>query len=71
MKILICDKTEPEAIQCMRQAGIQVDVLDNISAEELPKVRPAYDGMVARSRTKVRAALIDALGGTLANILTG
>jgi D-3-phosphoglycerate dehydrogenase len=60
MKILICDKTEPEAIQCMRQAGIQVDVLDNISAEELPKVLPAYDGMVVRSRTKVRAALIDA-----------
>ena len=60
MKILICDKTEPEAIQCMRQADIQVDVLDNISAEELPKVLPAYDGMVVRSRTKVRAALIDA-----------
>ena len=60
MKILICDKTEPEAIQCMRQAGIQVDVRDNISSEELPQVLPAYDGMVVRSRTKVRAALIDA-----------
>jgi D-3-phosphoglycerate dehydrogenase len=44
----------------MRQAGIQVDVRDNISSEELPQVLPAYDGMVVRSRTKVRAALIDA-----------
>jgi D-3-phosphoglycerate dehydrogenase / 2-oxoglutarate reductase len=60
MKILICDKTEPEAIQRLRQAGLQVDVRDDISAEELPKVLPAYDGMVVRSRTKVRAPLIDA-----------
>ncbi len=60
MKILICDKTEPEAIQHMRQAGLQVDVYDDISAEQLPQVLPAYDGMVVRSRTKVRAPLIDA-----------
>jgi D-3-phosphoglycerate dehydrogenase / 2-oxoglutarate reductase len=60
MKILICDKTETEAIQSMRQAGIQVDVRDDISAEQLLQVLPAYDGMVVRSRTKVRAPLIDA-----------
>jgi D-3-phosphoglycerate dehydrogenase len=60
MKILICDKTENEAIERMRKAGIEVDVRDDISAEELPKVLPAYDGMVVRSRTKVRAPLIDA-----------
>ena len=60
MKILICDKTENEAIERMRKAGIQVDVRDDISAEELPKVLPVYDGMVVRSRTKVRAPLIDA-----------
>jgi D-3-phosphoglycerate dehydrogenase len=60
MKILICDKTEQEAIERMRRAGIEVDVRDDISAEELPKVLPAYDGMVVRSRTKVRAPLIDA-----------
>ncbi len=59
MKILICDKTEQEAIERMRKAGIQVDVRDDISADELAKVLPAYDGMVVRSRTKVRAPLID------------
>jgi D-3-phosphoglycerate dehydrogenase len=60
MKIIICDKTETEAVERMRQAGLQVDVRDEISAEELPQVLPAYDGMVVRSRTKVRAPLIDA-----------
>ena len=59
MKILICDKVEIQHIETMRAAGLTVDVRDDISAEELPKVLPAYDGMVVRSRTKVRQPLID------------
>jgi D-3-phosphoglycerate dehydrogenase len=59
MKILICDKTEKEAIEQMRAAGLQVDVRDDITPEELISVLPAYDGMVVRSRTKVRQPLID------------
>src|SRR6202142_2383089 len=59
MKILICDKTEKEAIDQMKAAGLTVDVRDDITPEELPKVLPAYDGMVVRSRTKVRQPLID------------
>lgn len=59
MKILVCDKTEKEAIEQMRAAGLQVDVRDDITPEQLPKVLPAYDGMVVRSRTKVRQSLID------------
>jgi phosphoglycerate dehydrogenase-like enzyme len=59
MKILVCDKTEKEAVERMRAAGLQVDVRDNITPEELPGVLPAYDGMVVRSRTKVRQPLID------------
>jgi D-3-phosphoglycerate dehydrogenase len=59
MKILVCDKTEKEAIEQMRAAGLQVDVRDDITPEDLPKVLPAYDGMVVRSRTKVRQPLID------------
>ena len=60
MKILVCDKTEAEAIERMRAAGLQVDVRDDITPEELVTVLPAYDGMVVRSRTKVRQPLIDA-----------
>ena len=59
MKILICDKTEKEYIEQMRAAGLTVDVRDDIAPEELPSVLPAYDGMVVRSRTKVRQPLLD------------
>jgi D-3-phosphoglycerate dehydrogenase len=60
MKILVCDKLESDAIEQMRAAGLVVDVRDEITAEELPAVLPAYDGMVVRSRTKVRQPLIEA-----------
>src|SRR5512135_2995035 len=59
MKILICDKTEKEYIEQMRAAGLTVDVRDDITPEELPNVLPNYEGMVVRSRTKVRQPLID------------
>lgn len=59
MKILICDKTENEYIEQMRAAGLTVDVRDDITPEELMTVLPNYDGMVVRSRTKVRQNLID------------
>jgi D-3-phosphoglycerate dehydrogenase len=59
MKILVCDKTEADCIERMRAAGLTVDTNFEITAEELPTVLPAYDGMVVRSRTKVRQPLID------------
>jgi D-3-phosphoglycerate dehydrogenase len=59
MKVLICDKTEKEYIEQMRAAGLTVDVRDDITPEELMTVLPGYDGMVVRSRTKVRQPLID------------
>ncbi len=59
MKVLVCDKTEKECIEQMRAAGLTVDVRDDITPEELPNVLPAYEGMVVRSRTKVRQPLID------------
>ncbi|MGA7193881.1 MAG: hydroxyacid dehydrogenase [Anaerolineales bacterium] len=59
MKILVCDKTEKECVDQMRAAGLTVDVRDDITPDDLMKVLPAYDGMVVRSRTKVRQPLID------------
>ena len=59
MKILICDKTEADAIERMRAASLTVDTNFEITPEELPNILPAYDGMVVRSRTKVRQPLID------------
>jgi D-3-phosphoglycerate dehydrogenase len=60
MKILGCDKTEAEAIERMRAAGLTVDTNFEITPDDLIKVLPAYDGIVVRSRTKVRQPLIEA-----------
>jgi len=43
----------------MREAGIDVDVRDDITPEELEAAIADYDAMVVRSRTKVREPLID------------
>lgn len=59
MKILVCDKTEMDAVEKMRAAGLTVDTNFEITPEDLPKVLPAYDGCVVRSRTKIRQPLID------------
>ncbi len=59
MKILVCDKTEMDAIEKMRAAGLTVDTNFEITPEDLPTVLPNYDGCVVRSRTKIRQPLID------------
>ena len=59
MKLLVCDPTAPQAIAAMREAGIEVDVRDDITPEDLETVIADYDAMVVRSRTTVRRPLID------------
>ena len=59
MKLLVCDPTDPKAIAAMREAGIDVDVRDDITPEDLEVIIANYDAMVVRSRTKVREPLID------------
>jgi len=60
MKVLICDPVAPETIESLVEAGIEVDNRPDISAEELLQVAADYDGMVVRSRTKIRQDTIDA-----------
>jgi D-3-phosphoglycerate dehydrogenase len=60
MKVLICDPTDPKAIEAMRTAGIDIDVRDDISADDLFAAISNYEGIVVRGRTKVRQSLIDA-----------
>jgi D-3-phosphoglycerate dehydrogenase / 2-oxoglutarate reductase len=59
MRILVCDKTESDAIERMRAAGLTVETNFEITPEDLPKILPDYDGCVVRSRTKIRQPLID------------
>ncbi len=60
MKVLICDKTASDAIQAMRDAGLEVDNRPEITPEELVRDAAQYDGMVVRSRTKITREVIDA-----------
>jgi len=59
MRLLICDPTDSKAIAAMREAGIEVDVRDDITPEDLETVIADYNAMAVRSRTKVRVPLID------------
>lgn len=58
-KLLVCDPIADSAIEAMREAGIEVDVRDDITLDDLAEIIGDYEGMVVRSRTKVRAPLID------------
>jgi D-3-phosphoglycerate dehydrogenase len=60
MKVLICDKTAKEALDAIRNAGIEVDNRPEITPEELVRDAAQYDGMVVRSRTKITKEVIDA-----------
>jgi D-3-phosphoglycerate dehydrogenase len=60
MNVLICDATDPSAIQAMRDAGIEVDDRPDITAGDLLRDVARYNGMVVRSRTKITKEVIDA-----------
>lgn len=59
MKLIVCDPMDPQAIAAIRAGGIDVDVRDDITPEDLETDLANYDAMTVRSRTKVRAPLID------------
>ena len=58
-KLLVCDPIAASAVEAMRAAGIDVEVRDDITLEDLAGIIGEYEGMVVRSRTKVRKDLID------------
>ncbi len=60
MNVLICDPVAPETIDALVEAGIDVDNRPDITAEELLEEAANYDGMVVRSRTRIRSDIIDA-----------
>ena len=58
-KLLVCDPIAASAVEAMRTAGIDVEVRDDITLEDLAGIIGEYEGIVVRSRTKVREDLID------------
>jgi D-3-phosphoglycerate dehydrogenase / 2-oxoglutarate reductase len=59
MKVLVCDSIAPRAVERMCKAGLEVDVNDKITPDDLLTTIAPYDAMVVRSRTKVRKQVID------------
>lgn len=59
MKILVNDGIDQVGKAMLEAAGFQVDT-QSIPQDELTEKLPAYDGIIVRSATKVRKALIDA-----------
>jgi len=57
--LLVCDPIADSAVDAIRAAGIPVDIRDDIEPEALGEIIGSYEGMVVRSRTQVRAPLID------------
>jgi D-3-phosphoglycerate dehydrogenase len=60
MKVLICDPVAPQTIEALEGAGVEVDNRPEITADELLRDAPNYEGMVVRSRTRIPATMIDA-----------
>jgi len=59
-KVLISDKLSPEGIQILQNTpGIEVDVITNLTPDELKGVIKNYDGLAIRSATKVTKEIID------------
>jgi len=59
-KVLASDPLAAEAVAAMRSAGLEVDEKTDLSVDELKAEIGAYDAIVVRSATKVRAEIIDA-----------
>lgn len=59
-KVLVSDPLAQEAVAAMRDAGLDVDEKTELSVDELKTEIAAYDAIVIRSATKVRAEILDA-----------
>lgn len=59
-KVLISDTLSAEGIEILKNApGIEVDVMTNLTPDELKGVIKDYDGLAIRSATKVTKEIID------------
>jgi len=59
-RVLASDPLAAEAVAAMREAGLEVDEKTDLTPESLLEEIGAYDAIVIRSATKVRAEVLDA-----------
>jgi D-3-phosphoglycerate dehydrogenase len=60
MRVLVCDNLDPVGAKVLEEAGIDVDVRNDLDPAGLLEVIGAYDGLVVRSKTKVTSAVLAA-----------
>ena len=58
-RVLASDPLASSAVAAMREAGLEVDERTDLTPEQLLEVIAAYDAIIIRSATKVRASVID------------
>ncbi|MER5176368.1 MAG: D-2-hydroxyacid dehydrogenase [Candidatus Nitrosocosmicus sp.] len=63
-KIIICDSIDERGIKTLKNAGLSVDYLPEISAQELITKVSDYDVIVVRSRTKITKEVIQKANNT-------
>ncbi len=63
-KIIICDSIDERGIKTLKNAGLNVDYLPEISAQELISKVSDYDVIVVRSRTKITKEVIQKANNT-------
>ena len=59
-KVLVTEKPPDAGLAVLRDKGYEVDVVLELSPEELIAAIPAYDALIVRSATKVDRAVIEA-----------
>jgi len=58
-RVLVSDELSPEAVQHLRQAGLEVDVKVGLKPDQLEAIIGEYDGLAVRSATKVGPRLLE------------
>jgi D-3-phosphoglycerate dehydrogenase len=65
MKVLICDAIAKDAVDGLKGLGIEVVENTSVEKEELAGIIADFDGVIVRSRTKIREDLIDIAAGSV------
>ncbi len=69
MKVLICDAIAKDAVDGLKGLGIEVVENTSVEKEELAGIIANFDGVIIRSRTKIREDLIDIAAGSVKFII--
>ncbi|OGD46562.1 hypothetical protein A3K69_01880 [Candidatus Bathyarchaeota archaeon RBG_16_57_9] len=59
VRVLVADTIHEDGVRMMRDAGLELDLRTEITADELRKVIGGYDAVVVRSRTKLTKEVLE------------